>query len=939
MDKILARVVELENEGYQFEAAQGSFDLLVKKCAGTFRPHFERLNFHVNVEADAAGERGRPRPRSSCASATRSATKWPRGTARSTRWTPPCARPWRRPFPNLANMHLVDYKVRVINSEAGTAAGVRVVIESRDEHDVWGTVGVSENMIEASWIALVDSFEYKLCKDEATDGDAASAAGWLQWPTDRHAADLGRAFAAVPCVAAESASISTSQERVHVRSNRPPTNSPSNTTTPRRRARWYPFWEEQRLLSQRARSEPQAVHDRHSAAERDRRAAPGPRAEQHAARHSHPLASGCRATTPCGCRAPIMPASPRRPSSSGGCWRKKRRPGTTWAAKSWSSASGPGRTSTRRAFSASCKQMGCSCDWQRTRFTLDDSLRPGRAAHVLQLVQGGADLSRQAAGELGHVSANGRQRRRSVPRDGGRPLLAFPLSGHRSAARRADARDDRHHAARDDARRHGRGRASRSGAGARPRRSRACARSWPRPARSRRPSIEAQLDELAERRRTLLPQLDPAARHGPWPAASCMLPLVNREIPLVADEWAKPELGSGCVKITPAHDPNDYDVGQRQNLPMINIMNPDGTLNANAGPYQGLTIAKARERVVADLEALGLVEKVEDREIELAHSDRSKTPIEPYLADQWFVRMERPGPVGHGRRDRRPREDRSRRATPAAISIGSAKSATGPSAGNCGGDIGFRSGTRRPRARTDLQSAFAGRDDVVWQRDAEHDRWLICAQEVDLAGRRDPGPQARRRTPTCSTPGSARRSGRTRRWAGPTRRRSWRTTIRPARWSPAATSSRCGSRGWCSPGLHNVGDVPFREVFIHPKILDGYGERMSKSKGNGVDPLDVIDKFGADCAALRPGLPDDRDAGRADAGRVRMPALPGADRADEEESRAAARRRASSAARSFRRNGPRSRPTWRCRAARSSASGSSWAAISATSCGTPRGSR
>ena len=64
-------------------------------------------------------------------------------------------------------MHLVDYKVRVINSEAATAAGVRVVIESRDEHDVWGTVGVSENIIEASWVALVDSFEYKLCKDES----------------------------------------------------------------------------------------------------------------------------------------------------------------------------------------------------------------------------------------------------------------------------------------------------------------------------------------------------------------------------------------------------------------------------------------------------------------------------------------------------------------------------------------------------------------------------------------------------------------------------------------------------------------------------------------------------------------------------------------------------------------------------------------------------
>ena len=94
----------------------------------------------------------------------------------------------------------------------------------------------------------------------------------------------------------------------------------------------------------------------------------------------------------------------------------------------------------------------------------------------------------------------------------------------------------------------------------------------------------------------------------------------------MADVWAKPELGTGCVKITPAHDPNDYDVGLRQKLPMTNILNFDGTLNENARKYKGLTMHKARQQVVADLEALGLVEKTEDREIELAHSDRSKTP-------------------------------------------------------------------------------------------------------------------------------------------------------------------------------------------------------------------------------------------------------------------------------------------------------------------------
>ena len=119
-----------------------------------------------------------------------------------------------------------------------------------------------------------------------------------------------------------------------------------------------------------------------------------------------------------------------------------------------------------------------------------------------------------------------------------------------------------------------------------------------------------------------------------------MLPLMDREIPLVTDMWAKPELGSGCVKITPAHDPNDYEVAKRRDLPMINIMNRDGTLNVETGKYEGLTMRQARTRVVEDLETLGLLEKVEDREIELPQSDRSKTPIEPLLADQWFVKMD-----------------------------------------------------------------------------------------------------------------------------------------------------------------------------------------------------------------------------------------------------------------------------------------------------------
>ena len=165
LDKILAKVVSQEHAGYQFEAAEGSFDLLVKECAGTFEPHFQRLSYHVNVETDADGR------------VTTEATVKIRigdeirhevaeGDGPVNALDAAMRKALNGTFPNLARLHLVDFKVRVINSEAATAAGVRVVIESQDDDDVWGTVGVSENIIEASWIALVDSFEYKLCKDE-----------------------------------------------------------------------------------------------------------------------------------------------------------------------------------------------------------------------------------------------------------------------------------------------------------------------------------------------------------------------------------------------------------------------------------------------------------------------------------------------------------------------------------------------------------------------------------------------------------------------------------------------------------------------------------------------------------------------------------------------------------------------------------------------------
>ncbi len=121
------------------------------------------------------------------------------------------------------------------------------------------------------------------------------------------------------------------------------------------------------------------------------------------------------------------------------------------------------------------------------------------------------------------------------------------------------------------------------------------------------------------------------------------LPLTGRKIPIIADDiLVDPKFGSGVVKVTPAHDPNDYAVWQRQagKIEILNILNPNGTLNENAGPaYAGMKRDAAREKVVQDLVAAGLLEKEEPYETQVGHSDRSKTPVEPYLSDQWFVHM------------------------------------------------------------------------------------------------------------------------------------------------------------------------------------------------------------------------------------------------------------------------------------------------------------
>ncbi len=388
-------------------------------------------------------------------------------------------------------------------------------------------------------------------------------------------------------------------------------------------------------------------------------------------------------------------------------------------------------------------------------------------------------------------------------------------------------------------------------------------------------AIKESIANIQNRRVMMLPQLHlltKMARDG----RKLMLPLLNREIPLIADEWAKPELGTGCVKITPAHDPNDYMVGQRQKLPMINILKPDGTLNSEAGPYQGLTIPKARTKVVADLDELGLLGDVEDREIELPHSDRSKTPIEPFLADQWFVKMsdDDGGKAGLAQMAMDAVTSSKVKIYPERYAksyldwLGEKRDWPVSRQLWWGHQIPIWS---LPCATSD--SAFAIKDKLALLRSEYDAAKLAVVPSINLDFGKDDEPYLTYQV--CINNGqeklerelealgfkrdpdvldtwfsSALWPHSTLGWPNKTRELEY--------YYPTSTliTSRDIITLWVArmvlTGLSNLGEIPFREVFIHPKILDGYGEGMSKSKGNGVDPLDVIDKFGAD--SLRFGL-------------------------------------------------------------------------------------
>ncbi len=332
------------------------------------------------------------------------------------------------------------------------------------------------------------------------------------------------------------------------------------------------------------------------------------------------------------------------------------------------------------------------------------------------------------------------------------------------------------------------------------------------------------------------------------------LPLTGRRIPILADPiLVDPQFGTGCVKVTPAHDPNDYQTGLRHDLPMINLLNSDGTYNENAGAYAGLPGKEVRKRVVADLEAQGLLVKAEPYATRVNYSDRSKTPIEPFLSDQWFVRMgdDEDGSPGFAQQAIDAVTSGKVRITPDRYSKSYIDWLSEKRDWCISRQLWW--GHRIPiwhcetGSESDLQRAFGDRPDVSWHP-SEAGGWLVCSESDLPSDALGPDHTLTQDPDVLDTWFSSAL------WPHSTL--GWpEKTPELAKYYPTSVLSTARDiiTLWVARmvifGQFNVENIPFRDVFIHPVIQDGDGKRMSKTAGNGIDPVDIIEAYGAD--ALR----------------------------------------------------------------------------------------
>lgn len=301
-----------------------------------------------------------------------------------------------------------------------------------------------------------------------------------------------------------------------------------------------------------------------------------------------------------------------------------------------------------------------------------------------------------------------------------------------------------------------------------------------------------------------------------------ILPLVGREIPVIADEYVDKEFGTGCVKITPAHDPNDFEVGKRHNLEQIKVMNDDATINSYGGKYEGMDRYEARKAIVKDLEELGLLVKVEDHSHNVGQCYRCGTTVEPIISKQWFVKMK---PLAG------PAIEAVKNGDTQFVPERFSKTYMNWMEGVFDWCISRQLwwGHRIPAFYCDeCGETTVSKEDItvcpkcgghVHQDEDVLDTWFSSALwPFSTLGWPDKTPELDYFYPT--------------------------STLVTAYdiiffWVARMIFS----------GLEHTGQVPFKRVFMHGLVRDSQGRKMSKSLGNGIDPLEIIDKYGAD--ALR----------------------------------------------------------------------------------------
>ena len=305
---------------------------------------------------------------------------------------------------------------------------------------------------------------------------------------------------------------------------------------------------------------------------------------------------------------------------------------------------------------------------------------------------------------------------------------------------------------------------------------------------------------------------------------SVMLPLMNRPIPIVTDTYVDMEFGTGVVKITPAHDPNDFEVGKRHDLPVINVMNDDATINGNGGKYAGMERYEARKVIVEELDRLGLLVKVEDYSHNVGTHDRCKTTVEPLVKEQWFVK----------------REELIKPAVEA-----------------------VKKGEIRLVPQR-LEKIYFNWTDNIRDWCISRQLWWghrIPAYYCDQCGETLVAAQAPEKCPKCGCSHFTQDPDTLDTWFSsalwPFETLGWPDRTRDLDYFYPTSVLVTGYDiifFWVIrmifSGYEHMGKPPFKTVLFHGLIRDSQGRKMSKSLGNGIDPLEIIDKYGADALRL-----------------------------------------------------------------------------------------